>query len=47
VRTRIVDGLADAAAASGLREYYNRRTGRGLGARDLAWSTLLIDLLPS
>jgi hypothetical protein len=29
VRTRIVDGLADAAAVSGLREYYNPHTGRG------------------
>ncbi len=44
---RIVDGLADAAAVSGFREYYHPHTGRGLGARGFAWSTLLIDLLPT
>jgi hypothetical protein len=42
---RIVDGLADAAARDGFREYYHPLTGRGLGARGFAWSTLLIDLL--
>ena len=28
----------------GLREYYDPRTGEGLGARDFAWSTLILEL---
>jgi hypothetical protein len=28
----------------GFREYYNPVTGRGLGARNFGWSTLLVDL---
>jgi hypothetical protein len=31
----------------GLREYYDPLTGRGLGARDFGWSTLLLDLVGS
>ncbi len=42
---RIVEGLAGAAAREGFREYYHPWTGRGLGARGFAWSTLLVDLL--
>jgi len=36
--------LAGAAAAEGLREYYDPRSGAGLGARDFAWSTLLLEM---
>jgi hypothetical protein len=42
---RIVRSLARAAARFGFREYYQPMTGRGLGARGFAWSTLLVDLL--
>jgi glycogen debranching enzyme len=42
---RIVRALAQAAAQHGFREYYDPLTGRGLGARNFAWSTLLVDLL--
>ena len=31
--------------ASGFREYYDPRTGRGHGERGFAWSTLAVDLL--
>ena len=40
----VVDGLVAAARRHGLREYYDPLTGRGLGARGFAWSTLLLDL---
>jgi hypothetical protein len=36
--------LARAAVAEGLREYYDPRSGAGLGARDFAWSTLLLEM---
>jgi len=42
---RIVRALARSVAQFGFREYYDPLTGRGLGARRFAWSTLLIDLL--
>jgi hypothetical protein len=29
---------------SGLREYYNPFTGRGMGAREFAWSTLILEM---
>jgi glycogen debranching enzyme len=41
---RIVASLGGAVAREGFREYYNPLTGRGLGARDFGWSTLLVDL---
>lgn len=41
---RIVGALTTAAGRTGLREYYHPHTGAGLGARDFAWSTLLVDL---
>jgi len=41
---RIVHGLATAALRSGLREYYDPLTGRGLGARGFGWSALVTDL---
>jgi hypothetical protein len=39
--------LRDAALREGLREYYHPRTGRGLGARDFAWSALLVEMSDS
>lgn len=32
-------------AREGFREYYEARTGQGMGARDFAWSTLLLELV--
>lgn len=37
--------LADVWAREGFREYYDARTGRGMGARDFGWSTLLWPLV--
>jgi mannosylglycerate hydrolase MGH1-like protein len=37
--------LAGAARRQGIREYYDPRSGAGLGARDFAWSTLLTEML--
>ena len=39
------DRVAAAVAASGLREYYEPTSGAGMGARDFAWSTLVLDML--
>jgi hypothetical protein len=36
--------VADAVAASGLREYYDPHTGAGMGARDFAWSSLVLEM---
>jgi len=41
---RLADGVIAAAASEGLREYYDPRTGKGLGAKDFAWSTLVAEL---
>ena len=41
----LAGGLARAIARSGLREYYNPFTGAGMGARDFAWSTLILEML--
>ena len=41
---RLADGLIGAVAREGLREYYDPRTGRGLGAKDFAWSALIAEL---
>jgi glycogen debranching enzyme len=41
---RIAESLAGAAGREGLREYYDPRTGKGLGARDFAWSALLVEM---
>jgi hypothetical protein len=41
---QMVTALAGAAAREGLREYYDPRSGKGLGARDFAWSTLLLEM---
>jgi glycogen debranching enzyme len=37
--------MAAAVDAAGLREYYDPRTGAGMGARDFAWSTLVLELI--
>jgi hypothetical protein len=39
--------LTGAIARSGLREYYDPFTGTGMGARDFAWSTLILEMLES
>jgi hypothetical protein len=41
---RLADGVIAAVAREGLREYYDPRTGKGLGARDFAWSALVAEL---
>jgi hypothetical protein len=41
---RLADGVLGAAAREGLREYYDPRTGKGLGAKDFAWSALVAEL---
>lgn len=41
---RLADGVIGAVAREGLREYYDPRSGRGLGARDFAWSALVCEL---
>jgi hypothetical protein len=40
---RIANGLIGAVEREGLREYYDPRTGRGLGAKDFAWSALITE----
>jgi hypothetical protein len=40
----MVDAMRDAALREGLREYYDPLSGRGLGARDFAWSSLLVEM---
>ena len=37
--------VASAVKASGLREYYDPFTGRGMGAVDFAWSTLVMEMI--
>ena len=41
---RLADGLIATVAREGLREYYDPRTGKGLGAVDFAWSALIAEL---
>jgi hypothetical protein len=41
---QLARALAAAAEREGLREYYDPRDGRGLGARDFAWSALLAEM---
>ncbi|MDX6594710.1 MAG: hypothetical protein QOI72_92, partial [Solirubrobacterales bacterium] len=41
---RLADGVIGAVAREGLREYYDPRTGRGLGAKDFAWSALVAEM---
>jgi Mannosylglycerate hydrolase MGH1-like glycoside hydrolase domain len=42
---RLAKGLIAAVEREGLREYYDPRDGTGLGAKDFAWSALIIELL--
>ena len=44
---RLADGLIATVAREGLREYYDPQTGRGMGARDFAWSALVAELADS
>ena len=41
---RLADGLIATVAREGLREYYDPRTGKGMGAKDFAWSALIAEL---
>jgi hypothetical protein len=41
---RLAGGLIGAVEREGLREYYDPRTGTGLGAKDFAWSALIAEL---
>ena len=41
---RLACGVIGAVGREGLREYYDPRDGRGLGARDFAWSALVAEL---
>jgi hypothetical protein len=42
--SRLANGVIGAVEREGLREYYDPRTGAGLGARDFAWSALVAEL---
>jgi hypothetical protein len=41
---QMATGLIGAVEREGLREYYDPRTGNGLGAKDFAWSALVAEL---
>jgi mannosylglycerate hydrolase MGH1-like protein len=41
---QLADGVIVAVAREGLREYYDPRDGRGMGAEDFAWSALVAEL---
>jgi hypothetical protein len=41
---RLAGGLIAALEREGLREYYDPRTGKGLGAKDFAWSALIAEM---
>jgi hypothetical protein len=41
---RLANGVIGTVEREGLREYYDPRTGAGLGARDFAWSALVAEL---
>lgn len=41
---RLAAGVIGAVAREGLREYYDPRSGKGLGAKDFAWSALVAEL---
>ncbi len=42
---QLARGVVGAVEREGLREYYDPRSGAGLGARDFAWSALVTDLV--
>ena len=37
--------LAETVAREGLREYYDARTGAGMGARDFGWTSLVWEMV--
>ena len=41
---RMAAALTDVVAREGLREYYEPRSGAGLGATDFAWTSLICEL---
>ncbi|HEX6666067.1 MAG TPA: hypothetical protein VF081_05685 [Solirubrobacterales bacterium] len=41
---RLAEGVMGATVREGLREYYDPNTGKGLGAKDFAWSALVAEL---
>jgi hypothetical protein len=41
---RLASGVIGAVAREGLREYYDPRNGKGMGAKDFAWSALVAEL---
>ncbi len=41
---RMANGLIGTVEREGLREYYDPRTGKGLGAKDFAWSSLIVEM---
>ena len=42
---RVGESVTDAVAREGLREYYDPYTGRGMGATDFGWSSLVMEML--
>ncbi len=42
---QLAERLATAMVRAGLREYYNPHTGAGMGARNFAWSALIMEML--
>ena len=45
VASRIVERTISMIDRSGIREFYDPRTGDGEGARDFGWTTLVLDLI--
>jgi hypothetical protein len=43
--TQLAERISGAIGGEGLREYYNPYTGRGMGAVNFAWSTLVMELV--
>jgi hypothetical protein len=43
----LVERLGAAVQRAGLREYYHPYTGRGMGARGFAWSSLMVEMIDS
>lgn len=41
---QLASGVIGAVAREGLREYYDPRDGKGMGARDFTWSALIAEL---
>jgi hypothetical protein len=42
---RMAQRLAAVIEREGFREYYESRSGRGMGAHDFGWSTLIVEML--